>query len=186
MLWFGGPIRPNPDVHSAHVSITDVFPTLCEAMGVDIPQGVQGRSLWPLLLGQSYSRAEFSSVYVEHGIGGRVLTQEDNVGFGAAADTVYIDGVARTNFDGTQVATSGYRRAVVQRGWKLIYDDDLPLELYDLENDPWELNNLAQDARAFPIRDELFRELVHWSIRLDDNLGTRRYTVKSPRHNWYR
>ena len=37
--------------HSAHITTADVMPTLCEAIGTDIPRGVQGRSLWPLLTG---------------------------------------------------------------------------------------------------------------------------------------
>jgi len=186
MFWFGGPIQPCWGYHPAHVSITDVLPTLCEALNVSIPKGVQGRSLWPLLTGKPYSQKEFSSVYVEHGIGGRVLTKEDNVGFGAEADTVYIDGEARTNFDGTRVATSGFRRAIIKGKWKLIYDTDLPLEIYDLEKDPWELNNLAQDENISRVKEELISELLYWSVRLDDNLGVKRYSVEMPPHNWYR
>jgi arylsulfatase A-like enzyme len=49
MLWFGGPVRPHAGSHPAHVSLVDLFPTVCEAVGAPIPPGVQGRSLWPLL-----------------------------------------------------------------------------------------------------------------------------------------
>ena len=129
--------------HPAFVSITDVFPTVCEAVGAEIPEGVQGRSLLPLLTGQPYSKREFSSAYVEHGVGGRSLQENDHMEFGDPADTVYIDGVARTNFDGTRVAMSGFRRAVVKGKWKLVYDLDYPLEMYDLEIDPHELKNVA-------------------------------------------
>ncbi|MGQ9629497.1 MAG: sulfatase family protein [bacterium] len=186
MFWFGGPIRPHQGYHPAHVSIVDVFPTLCEALGVGIPECVQGRSLWPILMGKPYSEREFSSVYVEHGIGGRVLTEENNVGLGAEADAIYVDGRARTNYDGTQVATSGYRRAIVKGRWKLIYDADLPLEIYDLDEDPLELNDLARKGNIYHVKEELMEELLYWSIRLDDNLGVRRYSIKMPSHNWHR
>lgn len=186
LFWFGGPVLPYPGYHPAHVSLTDVFPTLCEAAGVEIPPGVQGRSLWPLLTGQPYSTAEFASVYVEHGIGGQVLGPADRIDFGDAADTVYIEEQARTNFDGTQVATSGFRRAVIRDRWKLVFDPDLPLEMYDLERDPWELNNLAGEESLAGMRAGLVEELLYWSIRLDDNLDVRRYRVKMPPHNWYR
>jgi arylsulfatase A-like enzyme len=185
MLWFGGAIQTCTECHSAHVSVTDVFPTLCEALGVPIPEGVQGRSLWPLLTGESYSKDEFASIYVELGIGGKVLREED-VEFGAQADTFFIDGEARTTFDGTRIATSGFRRAIVSGRWKLIYDLDLPLELYDLERDPWELENLAQDGSYSQTKEDLIRELLYWSVRLDDNLGVKRYSVEMPPHNWYR
>jgi len=186
MFWFGGPIRPHPDYHPAHVSICDVFPTICEAVGAPIPPGVQGRSLWPLLRGEPYSEREFSSAYVEVGIGGKVLDEQDRIEFGAKAETVYINGVARTNLDGTRVAMSGYRRAVVKDRWKLIYDQDLPLELYDLEQDPFELNNLADDPDRRPIVQELMEELLYWCVRLEDNLQVGRYEPKMPPHNWYR
>jgi arylsulfatase A-like enzyme len=186
MLWFGGPVQPHAGSHPAHVSLVDLFPTVCEAVGAPIPPGVQGRSLWPLLTGQPYSPDEFRSVYVELGIGGLALTEQDDIGFGAPADTFFVDGEARTNFDGTRVATSGYRRAVVMGRWKLIYDLHYPLELYDLQSDPWELDNLVASAEHAEIREQLLRELLHWSIRLEDNCHVQRYTVKTADHNWFR
>ena len=30
----------------SHVSIADLFPTFCSAIGAEIPAGVRGRSLW--------------------------------------------------------------------------------------------------------------------------------------------
>lgn len=46
------------------------MPTLCEAAGITLPEGIQGRSLWPLLTGEAYPEAEFASAYAEHGYGG--------------------------------------------------------------------------------------------------------------------
>jgi arylsulfatase A-like enzyme len=123
---------------------------------------------------------------MEHGIGGRALQEQDHVEFGDTADTLFINGVARTNFDGTRVATSGFRRAVVKGKWKLVYDLDFPLEMYNLETDPHELKNLAQDPNLGSVRQDLLDELLYWSVRLDDNLGVRRYTLRMPAHNWYR
>jgi arylsulfatase A-like enzyme len=184
MLWLGGGVAKLPGSHPAHVSIADVYPTLCDAIGVSIPPGVQGRSLWPLLIGEGYPKAEFRSVYVELGIGGLVLDETDDIGYGSPADTFYVDGVARTNFDGTRVSAAGYRRAVVMGCWKLVYDLEYPLELYDLEEDPNELNNLAGDPALAALEAALIRELLQWSIRLDDNSQVRRYTVKMGSHNW--
>jgi arylsulfatase A-like enzyme len=186
MFWFGGPVQPHPAPHPAHVSIADVFPTLCEALEVDLPAGVQGRSLWPLLLGQPYSEREFSSAYAEYGIGGEVLREEDVRQFGADAETVYVNGKPRTNLDGTRMASSGSRRAVVKGRWKLVYDAELPPELYDLDSDLGELHNLAGGDAIKPIQQELVEELLYWSVRLEDNLHVRRYKVKVPPHNWYR
>lgn len=70
-LLFSGPgVRPADAAHPTHVSIVDIMPTLCEAAGAPLPNGVQGRSLWPLLTGQPYPEDEFASAYAEHGFGG--------------------------------------------------------------------------------------------------------------------
>jgi arylsulfatase A-like enzyme len=186
MFWFGGPVRPCQGEHPAFVQITDVFPTICEAAGAGIPAGVQGRSLLPLLAGEAWSEREFASAYVEHGVGGRALRATDAIEFGDPADTVFIDGVARTNFDGTRVASSGFRRAVIKGRWKLVYDLDFPLEMYDLERDPHELANLAGDPGLAGVRRELLDELLYWCVRLEDNQQVKRYTPVMPPHNWHR
>jgi len=186
MFWFGGPVQPCDGYHPAHVSVVDIFPTVCEAVGVPIPAGVQGRSLWPLLRGEPYSEKEFSSIFVEEGVGGKVLDESDHIEFGDKSETVYINGVARTNFDGTQMAMSGFRRALIKGQYKLIYDMDLPAEVYDLEADPMELNNLADDPAIADVKQDLMNELLYWSVRSEDNVQVHRYTPKMPPHNWYR
>src|SRR5262249_57705753 len=50
--------------------LVDVVPAVGEAVGLETPYGVQGRSLWPLLTGGAYPRDEFRSAYVELGYGG--------------------------------------------------------------------------------------------------------------------
>ena len=52
MFWTGPGITASAEPHDAHVSLIDVMSTLCEAIGVPLPDGVQGRSLWPLLTGR--------------------------------------------------------------------------------------------------------------------------------------
>ena len=70
-MFFTGPgIMACEGDHDAHVSIVDIMPTLCHALGMDLPNGVQGRSLWPLLTGEEYPEEEFVSAYAEHGYGG--------------------------------------------------------------------------------------------------------------------
>lgn len=53
MQWTGPGIKASAIPHNAHVSIIDIFPTICEIIGAEIPMGVQGRSLWPLLQGKN-------------------------------------------------------------------------------------------------------------------------------------
>ena len=57
------------------MSIIDIFPTICEIIGAEIPMGVQGRSLWPLLQGKEYPEQEFRSVMAQDGFGGMYYTR---------------------------------------------------------------------------------------------------------------
>ncbi len=49
MIWHGPGIVENKEPHDACVSNVDIMPTICTMLNVPIPEGVQGRSLWPLL-----------------------------------------------------------------------------------------------------------------------------------------
>ena len=84
MVWSGYRIQPSSAGKSAFVSMADVMPTLCEAMGAEIPHGVQGRSLWPLLTGQSYPAEEFRSIYSSVGLGGLYYVKDDNIPYSSA------------------------------------------------------------------------------------------------------
>ncbi|UQZ86854.1 Choline-sulfatase [Paenibacillus konkukensis] len=52
------------------VSLVDLFPTLCEALALPVPEGVQGRSLWRLATGRAdVERSDFVfSEYHAHGM----------------------------------------------------------------------------------------------------------------------
>lgn len=81
MVWAGAGIKHTNVGSSAFVSMVHFFPTLCEAMGLPIPHGVQGRSLWPLLQGKDNAREEFRSMYATVGLGGLYYEAVDHVPF---------------------------------------------------------------------------------------------------------
>ena len=59
-------------------------------------------------------------------------------------------------------AIGDIRRGVVTRRYKYIYDpDDLP-ELYDLQDDPLEMNNLAGESGYGGLRRELHEQCASW------------------------
>ena len=77
-LLFAGPgVAANDAPRDDFVSLVDLMPTLCEMVGAQIPYGVQGRSLWPLLTGQEYPRDEFRSIYAEAGFGGLPYDEDE-------------------------------------------------------------------------------------------------------------
>jgi arylsulfatase A-like enzyme len=194
MVWSGAGIKPSRVGSSAHVSNVDFFPTLCEAIGVSIPHGVQGRSLWPLLQGQDYPREEFRSIYATSGLGGMYYEASDNVPFnlsepGRAA--VVRNFPATAGYDElNKVTQSGLQKMVRMGDWKLIFDMMGYGQLYHLPSDPCERKNLFGHPTAAKDQAELMAELLMWTIRAQDNLptGTQgiKYQTKWPGdHNWY-
>ena len=183
-LFFTGPgIVAKDTPHEAHVNICDIMPTICEALNVEIPDGVQGRSLWPLLTGQKYPETEFSSAYAEHGFGGLNYTEKD--------DLDPVDEGALNNefsFDCLNSWTqSGTMRMVRRDNWKLVFNMEGKGELYNLKDDPVELNNLFDDPESAEIRQSLLEDLLTWILRVQDPLPypRRRYVFKKDRRNYW-
>ena len=59
-------------------------------------------------------------------------------------------------------AIGDIRRAVISGRWKYVYDpDDIP-ELYDLQNDPLEMQNRSGGASVQPVLKELHAQLKEW------------------------
>jgi arylsulfatase A-like enzyme len=183
-MFFVGPrIMASSRPHPAHVSIVDIMPTLCEAVGATLPRGVQGRSLWPVLTGGDYPKEEFASVYAEHGFGGLHYTARD------ALDPVKEGALnASCSFDCLNSwSQSGTMRMVRKGDWKLAFDMQGKGQLYNLKKDPGELKNLYGRARAARVQQEMLAELLAWVLRVQDPLPLprRRYVMKTdPRNYW--
>lgn len=183
MQFAGRGVKPLDGPRGAHVSIADVMPTLCEAAGIDVPSGVQGRSLWPMLTGQECREDEFSSAYVEHGFGGLHCTGEEDLdpeqdGLKKARDGEW--GAFDCLNSWTQ---SGTMRMVRKGDWKLVYDMDGAGQLYNLAVDPSEMNNRYGDPAVSAKQMELLEELLKWRLKLEDPLPLprRRYVMKTTR-----
>ena len=184
-IWSGYGVKHNAKVARAFTSMADLMPTLCEVMGAEIPHGVQGRSLWPLLQGQSYPAEEFRSIYTSVGVGGLYYSAEDNVPLSTGEDP------AGASFDElNKVTLSGNQKMVRMDDWKLVYDMMGYGELFNLHDDPCELTNLFNQPKYATEQAALMAELLMWVIRTEDSLPTgpqnRKYTTKWPaKHNWY-
>ena len=66
--------------------------------------------------------------------------------------------------------------------WKLVYDMDGNGELYNLSEDPVELNNLFGKREVSDIERDMLRDLLAWTIRMQDPLPfpRNRYVFKKP------
>jgi len=178
-LIVNGPgVAPRPANHQDHVSLVDLMPTLCEAVGLETPYGVQGRSLWPLLTGQDYPEQEFRSAYVELGYGGLHYGEHDRPPLHFPYDAPRFDEL-------NTVTQSGTVKCVRMDRWKLTYDMLGNGELYDLEADPAELVNRFDDPALVSVRQALVEELLRWTIRAEDDLPLANYVPKRAERNWY-
>jgi len=184
-LLFNGPgVQAGGEPHPAHVSIADILPTLCEALAVPLPDGVQGRSLWPLLTGGDYPAEEFASAYGEQGFGGLHYEAADDYPF----DEAYIKGPKGPTFDClNSVSQSGTMRMLRKGEWKLAFDMHGRGQLYNLARDPAELENVYGRPEVADVQRHLLAELFAWTLRTQDPLPLprHRYVMKAdPRNYW--
>ena len=168
------------------VSIVDLLPTLCEMIGADIPFGVQGRSLTPILRGENgYPAREFAVAYAESGFSGLYWDDHDGL-------TLPEEGACKpdySTFDCLNTWTQCGQVRMVRKGdWKLQADMLGNVYLYNLAEDPRELHNLAEDPACAAVKADMLVELAAAMMRACDPLPAphHRYRVKQhPRLWWY-
>lgn len=120
------------------VSGIDLFPTICDLAGIAAPEAVNGRSLLPLMIGQTawdrpYVVCEFLHT-------GRVIRSSrykyvKMYRFSGNPDKPFVrksDGGAEKFVPGPDAAKR--------------YQEDPVCLLFDMEKDPWEQHNLAEDS----------------------------------------
>ncbi len=113
----------------ALVEITDLAPTLLEAAGLERHPGMQARSMIPLLTGQTDPQTFRDDVYCEY-------------------------------YDSNPDDPPQYRTMIRTEKWKLIANHgDSPSQLYDMENDPLEQENLWNKPEVAKIQAELYQRL---------------------------
>lgn len=184
MVWAGPGIVNQQGAMDAFVSLADVFPTLCSAIGAEIPAGVQGRDLWPMLSGEEYPTREFRSIIVEQGFGGADVTREDTLSFirEGCLNPKRIASMDELN----TWSQSGTQRMVRMGDWKLTVDNYGRGWMYNLKNDPYEVRNLFGSRRYSRRQAEMLLELTTWALRTQDPLPLprNRYHFKRNPHNY--
>ena len=182
MQWTGPDIGASESPHGGHVSLIDVFPTVCEIIGEPIPVGVQGRSLWPILTGEPYPEEEFASVMAQDGYGGMYYTKADGTDYrneGATGSPGWFDELNTWSQSGTM-------RMLRCGDWKLVCDMDGNAWLYNVRSDPSETDNLAGKATYKDICASMTAKLLQWELATQDPLPLprQRYRFKRNMHNY--
>ena len=169
-----GKIAPG-SVSDALVEYVDVMPTLLEVAGVAVPDGLDGRSFLPVLLGREKHHKDY--VYALQTTRGtrlptdhyairavrserykyiRNLTPEVTFEFPPAS--VVFKSWVREGVAGDKDAEDKVRRC-----------QNRPAEeLYDLEKDPYELHDLAGDPALAATKAELSAKLDAWMASQGD------------------
>ncbi len=130
-LIFAGPGIPKNERRDAYVYLLDIYPTLCELIGLDIPETVEGMSLVPCI--------------------------QD--GKNKVRETLYF-------------AYSNSVRSVKDERYKLIEyrtNDISKTQLFDLKEDPKEMNNLYGKPEYKNIVDRLRKELLKYKEQWEDD-----------------
>jgi len=164
MLMLRGPGIPEGGrTCDALVSQVDLFPTVCEIVGIDPPEGLEGKSLTPLLAGETdeINEAIFAGVTFH-------AAYEPM----RAVRTKRWKYIRRFDDRGRCVLPncddSPSKDALLAAGWA-----DRPLaaeELYDLAFDPNETNSLIDDPTHALVLEEMRGRLHAWMAETDDPL----------------
>jgi arylsulfatase A-like enzyme len=129
-LIFAGPGIPQGKSTQAFSYLLDVFPTLCDVLGIQPPPDLEGQSLRPLWEGK-----------------------KDRV-----RDSVFLPFLK-------------IQRAVRDERWKLIcYPKISHMQLFDLQNDPYETTNLIDRPEYAPHVQRLLTLMKQWQGQVDDTL----------------
>lgn len=183
MTWCGWNIKHRAKL-PAFVSTADVLPTLCEAMGAEIPFGAQGRSLWPMLTGQPFPEKEFESIYSEVGFGGLNYGPQDVLPPNSGRGRGVADAIP-TYDELNPVTQCGTMKMVRMGDWKMVFDMMGTGQIYNVARDPYELQNLWDAPEAAEQKPLLIAELLRWTIRTQDDMPRGAYPPKRAPHGWY-
>jgi hypothetical protein len=144
----------------------DFFPTVLDLCGLEIPVGVQGISHARALKGEEAYQAR-EVCFSECGVEGRVPTLEDLESIDLP-ESPYSDWVLGAS--GGEFYWNGRLKMARDERWKLVYYSRGEGELYDMESDPWELDNLYRSADHQDIVAELKERILRWTIDSEDVL----------------
>ena len=177
MAWQGPGIVQQTDTAS-FVNLVDILPTVCDFIGENVPFGSQGRSLAPLLRGENVPQDEFAVGYSEYGYGGLYWNEADRLT--TAADRCLTDG--RTFACMSSWTQSGQTRMARKGDWKIQMDMLGNGYLYNLKEDPYELNNLFDDAAHTTVKAEMLAVLTAAILRAADPIPAPRNRYRTELH----
>ncbi len=182
-LIVAGPGIDSGGVSEAMVSGIDIAPTILELAGMSVPEIMSGQSFLPALRGQAYGGHEYIfATRVPHSSGLPTSTLYFDLSrtvFDKRYKLIY-NALWQLPYDPVDFSNHPMWQDLAQRanagtlGEKYVrafFAEPRPMfEVYDLENDPYELNNLAGHPECAEVEQRLKEELHEWMILNEDYL----------------
>lgn len=147
----------------------DYVPSFLDAIGAPIPDDIDGQSFWPLLSGESYTPKE--RIYAERNWHGprndpmrSVRTEKYHLikNFDTSLTTAYTPETVPE----VKETFASYPSSLFPKGT----DPRPEIELFDLEKDPHDWNNVAEDPALADVREDLLASLEKWMQDTNDPL----------------
>jgi arylsulfatase A-like enzyme len=149
-------------VYPELISNVDILPTLLEAAGLPVPANVQGRSLLPLLQGRPYTPR--TAVFAEKTYH-ELYDPQRCIRTNRHKLTVHFE-VASRAYASTDITDGPTYKTMAND----LAKERSMLELYDLQQDPAEQQNLANDPANAALVADLVRQLRAWMHETQDPL----------------
>lgn len=169
-----GKIKPGT-VNDALIEYVDVLPTYIEAAGGTPPSALDGKSLLPVLLGKAKEHKEY--VFGEMTTRG-IINGSEHFGIRSIRSRRFkyvCNFTPETKFQNActnssifkswrdKAASSSDAAEKIRR-----YEHRPAEELYDITEDQYEWNNLADDPKFAKVKAELRRRLLQWMKAMGD------------------
>lgn len=195
-LTFAGPGIESGRLCEHVVSLTDLMPTIMDALHLSIPPSVQGESLWSWLTGKGKlpSRDYVFMEYNSHGPDLREAFPQRAATDGRWYYILNLDPAKPQKMPDDLIGAGSWRNnaypaildAKTQFPQKVKLLEDMLQgfrpgeELYDLQNDQWAINNLANIPEYNQVLETLRNEVRNWRFQTNDiNTSVLEYSEKS-------
>lgn len=165
------------------ISGVDLAPTILAAASIDKAKGMTGLSFLPELKGQPFEGRRY--VFAERGWHFGPVTRTDGFDLVRSVTTkryhLIYNAIPEREFGPVDMVKNNIAWEAIKAAHKkgelsglhqrLYFGNPRPIfELYDLLNDPYQLNNLGGNASTTAIEDELRSQLDRWMVQESDYL----------------
>lgn len=156
---------------SSYVSMIDLFPTIIEICGKPVPENLPGKSLLPLIKNENiswrtYVAGEFNQHQPEYLFPQRSIRKDSIKLIYSYFTNIYHENILMSKKDYSTYDPND-RKAKVRRNM-IEYYAQPQLQLYNLNVDPYEFNNLADNQQYSDIKQMMLEILHQWQVETND------------------